>query len=119
MPGTHGELFQEIGRLVVAADAGEALDLAATSEELARRYAHLGVPADTMARAIARSLGAVGVSMALVKASDRLPVEEILGIASSIEVESRDGRSSQGEAEDPPKSAAELFPSGVRVALIS
>ncbi len=33
MTGTHGDLFHEIGRLVVAADAGEALDLAATTSQ--------------------------------------------------------------------------------------
>jgi hypothetical protein len=120
MPGTHGDLYQEIGRLVVAADAGEALDLAATSEELSRRYSNLRVPPDMMARAIARSLSAVGISNALVKTSDRRPVEEILGLASTITVGNRaEAHSLSAEDDEQPRSASDLFPSGVRLALLS
>lgn len=66
MAGSHGDLFQEIGKLVLAAHAGQSIDLAAKSEELAERYVGLGMPAELMAKAIARSLGAVGISMAIV-----------------------------------------------------
>ena len=115
MAGTHGDLFSEIGKLVLAAHAGQAIDLDKKSRELAQRYWKLGVPAEAIARAITRSLGAVSVSMAIV----------------------RPGRSSEGatDAADPAavmptsapqetlegavKSPAALFPSGVRLALLS
>lgn len=66
MSGSHGDLFHEIGKLVLAAHAGQAIDLAAKSEELAERYGNLGMPAELIAKAIARSLGAISVSMAIV-----------------------------------------------------
>lgn len=66
MSGTHGELFQEIGKLVLAAHAGQSIDLAATSEELAERFGNLDMPPEMIARAIARSLSAISVSMAVV-----------------------------------------------------
>jgi hypothetical protein len=66
MSGSHGDLFHEIGKLVLAAHAGQAIDLSAKSEELAERYVELGMPADLIAKAIARSLGAISVSMAVV-----------------------------------------------------
>ncbi len=65
MSGSHGDLFQEIGKLVLAAHAGQAIDLDAKSEELAERYANLGMPSDLISRAIARSLSAISVSMAI------------------------------------------------------
>ena len=68
MAGMHGDLFSEIGRLVVAAHGGQPIDLIDTSEDLAQRYANLRLPADAIARAIARSLGAVGLSLAFVDA---------------------------------------------------
>ena len=67
MSGTHGELFSEIGAIVVAAHEGEPIDLDAKAEELAVRYKDLNVVAETIARAIARSASAVGVSIALVQ----------------------------------------------------
>lgn len=71
MSGSHGDLFHEIGKLVLAAHAGQAIDLAAKSEELSERYDNLGMPADMLARAIARSLGAIGVSMAVISSANQ------------------------------------------------
>ncbi len=113
MAGTHGDLISEIGKLVVAAHGGEAIDLTATSEELASRYSHLGVPADSMARAIARSLSAVGVSMALIKPGQ--PAER----GEQLEEGPPQGDDDPEAAEDRAKAAAALFPSGVRLAVLS
>jgi hypothetical protein len=118
MAGTHGDLISEIGKLVVAAHAGQPIDLAATSEELASRYAHLGVPADGMARAIARSLSAVSVSMALM-------ARDSAGRAEDAAVRGADGGPDELPPEDVKaagehaRSAASLFPSGVRLAVLS
>ena len=67
MSRTHGDLFREIGALVVAAHGGEPIDLTKTSEQMAREYDTLGISADTVARMIARSVGAVGVSLEMVR----------------------------------------------------
>ncbi len=66
MSGSHGDLFREIGKLVLAAHAGQSIDLAAKSEELAERYGNLDMPAELIAKAIARSLSAISVSMAII-----------------------------------------------------
>jgi hypothetical protein len=76
MSRTHGELFGEIGAMVFAAHQGQEIDLAAASEDLASRYAELRLPADSIARAIARSAGAVGISLALVAAATSQPNDE-------------------------------------------
>ena len=90
MAGMHGDLFSEIGKLVVAAHGGQPIDLIDTSEDLAQRYANLRLPADAIARAIARSLGAVGLSMALVDA--RKEAEADLGEAPFAGVDKRSAR---------------------------
>ncbi len=117
MAGTHGDLFSEIGRLVLAAHAGQAIDLDQKSQELAHRYWKLGVPADAIARAIARSLGAVSISMAIVHPP----------AASQVSAEPG-STGSDAEADHPPaaanigdavRSPATLFPSGVRLAVLS
>ena len=125
MPGTHGELFSEIGQLVVAADAGSTIDLTAASEDLADRYDNLGLPAPMLAKAIARSLGAIGVSMMLVgptggrgepsqvrysSLSRRAPLED--SWADDVGPEALD------DAAQTP-SASVLLPSGVRLAVLS
>ena len=69
MSGTHGDLFREIGALVVAAHNGQPIDLTKTSEQLSRDYSKLGISAETVARMIARSMGAVGVSLEMVRPS--------------------------------------------------
>jgi len=106
MSGSHGELFGEIGRLVLAANSGEAIDLDAKSEELARRYNQLGVSEDVIARAIARSIGAIGFSIAKVVNGDRM--------GEAIETDSEPLID-----EAATKAASKLFPSGVRLAVLS
>ena len=106
MSGSHGELFGEIGKLVLAANSGEAIDLDAKSEELAQRYYQLGVSEATIARAIARSIGAIGFSMAKVSNGDHSSEAPPMVPAPSI-----------GEAAN--TAAATLFPSGVRLAVLS
>ena len=69
MAALHGELFSEIGRIVLNAHRGDAIDLDSKAEELALRYPSLGLSADSIANAIVRSAGAVGVSFALVAKS--------------------------------------------------
>ena len=116
MAGTHGDLISEIGKLVVAAHAGEPIDLTATAEELSRRYAHLRVPPDGMARAIIRSLSAVGVSMAVMKAAGSEPGGDRSAATEEPAEAAADGAASLDERA---KAAAALFPSGVRLALVS
>jgi hypothetical protein len=116
MSGTHSDLFVEIGKLVVAAHGGEPIDLTSVSEELASRYANLNVSADAIARAVARSLGAVGVSMALIaERRARGQPGEILPFAGSV----RDGEAAATLSEEPEGAAkSALFPSGVRLAVL-
>ena len=113
MTGTHGDLFSEIGKLVVAAHSGEAIDLAATSAELSRRYANLGLPPETMARAIARSLGAIGVSMQMLRHGNDSGIK-------ALEPDALDPLpGDQDIPKDSVKKASALFPSGVRLAMLS
>ena len=117
MPGTHGDLFREIGALVVAAHGGESFDLRKTSEELARCYVNLGVPAQSIERAIARSMAAVGVSMALMRSSEHQTAAREAAPSAALEDEASELTSSpDGEAE---RSSAVVFPSGVRLAMLS
>jgi hypothetical protein len=119
MAGTHGDLFREIGALVVAAHEGEPIDLKAKAEELARRYVNLGMPAETIARAIARSASAVGVSMALMQMSRRnnIHLNGDTPANSGTVGEQDDGVPSRANGIE--KSPAALFPSGVRLAVLS
>jgi hypothetical protein len=144
MSGTHGDLFAEIGKMVLAAHAGQAIDLQAKSEELAHRYWNLGVPADTMAKAIARSVGAIGMSMAIVSHGNggkqdangngkghpngdgyRNGNGRHLDGERSIEATLNSVATPVGEnaetekPESPVKAAAALFPSGLRLAVLS
>lgn len=112
MSGSHGDLFNEIGRLVVAADAGQAIDLRKTSQELAQRYSALGVPADAMARAIARSLGAIGVSMAMMSRAE--PPSEDGEPEDTVE-----GAPVPAIMASPTQAASILFPSGLRLAVLA
>ena len=121
MPGTHGDLFREIGALVVAAHAGQSIDLQQTSEDLARCYINLGVPAETIARAIARSMAAVSVSMAMMPRSDRIDLER-----NRIELDpadSADGEATpiryQPVADDDVRTSSVTLPSGVRIAVLT
>ncbi len=121
MPGTHGDLFREIGALVVAAHAGQSIDLRQTSEDLARCYINLGVPADTIARAIARSMAAVSVSMALMPRSDSIDLER-----NRMELDPTEKVDGEAEPapyraalEDGPRTSSVVLPSGVRLAVLT
>jgi hypothetical protein len=131
MSGTHGDLFVEIGKTVLAAHAGQAIDLTEKSEELAQRYWNLGVPPETIAKAIARSLGAIGMSMAIVSRSDG-PAAKTNGNGHTVAAGDDDvirvnGKAGNGgddaampdAAEPVEKSGPGLFPSGVRLAVLS
>jgi hypothetical protein len=115
MAGTHGDLISEIGKLVVAAYAGEPIDLTATSQDLACRYAHLKVPPDSMARAIARSLSAVGVSIAVMNAAG----DAVRSDGSPDPGEQGDAAYDPAPLDKRAEAAAALFPSGVRLTLVS
>ena len=131
MSGTHGDLFVEIGKTVLAAHAGQAIDLTEKSEELAQRYWNLGVPPETIAKAIARSLGAIGMSMAIVSRPDGRAAKTNgnghtvpVGDDGVIRVNGKDGNGGDDTAmpdavEPVEKSGAGLFPSGVRLAVLS
>lgn len=118
MAGTHGELFSEIGAMVVAAHSGEVIDLRAKSEELADRYKNLGVGSDTMARAIARSASAVGVSMAMMQIATRGDAEALTPLPAMPRAEPQ-ALGDAFTAEDADKAPGTLFPSGVRLAVLS
>jgi hypothetical protein len=119
MAGTHGDLFREIGALVVAAHEGEPIDLKAKGEELARRYVNLGMPADTIARAIARSASAVGVSMALMQISRRNAIHVNGDAPANSGAVSGLDKEAPTHSSGVEKSPAALFPSGVRLAVLS
>ncbi len=120
MSGTHGDLYREIGELVVAAHNGDAIDLSETSQELALRYIRLGVPADTIARAIARSIGAVGVSLALVRPAER-PLQSDANSNPADAPADDDGSFIEDDVFDNThaRAVAELFPSRVRFSVLS
>lgn len=120
MTGTHGDLFREIGALVVAAHEGQSFDLKQTAEELARCYVNLGVPADTIARALARSMAAVGVSMAIVRSGDRPLARDSANAGGSADSDPDDAGAIHHPVPDTAaRSASVLFPSGVRLAVLS
>ena len=64
MSSSHGDLFGEIGKLVLAANSGQVIDLGATAKDLAERYVDLGISEETIAKTVARSIGAIGMAMA-------------------------------------------------------
>ena len=120
MSGTHGDLFREIGSLVVAAHAGQTIDLTAKSEEMAERYRSLGLPAETLAKAIARSLGAISVSLELVPPhggeNGRAHPADVKGEPILLD----DGAPAAAiDSDGPARKASRLFPSGVKLGLLS
>ena len=132
MSGTHGDLFREIGRLVVAAHAGQAIDLKVKSEEMAERYRNLGLPAETLAKAIARSLSAISVSMELVPVQGGKNRHAPIDVSDGEPIRLDDGATApslgqeeplpheEGEIiEGPAKRVSRLFPSGLRLGLLS
>lgn len=118
MSGSHGELFGEIGELVLAAQAGQAIDLSAKSGELARRYCALGISEEMIVKAITRSIGAISFSMARVsteKGEAAYPAT-VNGNGHNGHDQS-DG--AQNGADDLPPLPKSLFPSGLRLAVLS
>lgn len=144
MSGSHGDLFREIGKLVLAAHAGQAIDLSAKSEELAERYGDLGMPAELIAKAIARALGAIGVSMAIISDRGANGHHPKANGKSASNANGRDANGLNGheddgehddeaadtdgaedeilvpaeEAESRARAASALFPSGLRLSLL-
>ena len=121
MTGTHGDLFREIGALVVAAHDGQSFDLKQTAEELARCYVSLGVPAETIARALARSMAAVGVSMAILRPGERPIMTSNGNLPDAADPDAEDTAAATHAAvpDDAARSGSMLFPSGVRLAVLS
>ncbi len=127
MSGTHGDLYREIGKLVLAAHAGQAIDLKTESEVMAERYRNLGLPAELLAKAIARSLGAISVSMELVPAHAgenghariELPEGEEIRLDDGAPARASISADERAAIEGPSKKASRLFPSGVRLGLLS
>lgn len=129
MSGTHGELFSEIGKLVLAAHAGQTIDLQAKAEELAQRYFALDLPAEAIAEAIARSLGAVSMSMAIVAQANGRTGENGSAHANGEGRQMENGKvngsgpsalTAGGRVPDvEARKVADLFPSGVRLAVLS
>lgn len=127
MSGTHGDLYREIGKLVVAAHAGHAIDLKTESEVMAERFRNLGLPAELLAKAIARSLGAISVSMELVPAQGgenahaaaEIPEDKALRLDDGAPAPAPLSADERAAVEGPSKRASRLFPSGVRLGLLS
>lgn len=121
MTGTHGDLFREIGALVVAAHDGQSFDLKQTAEELARCYVNLGVPADTIARALARSMAAVGVSMAILRPGEGPIMTATANAPDPADPDAEDPAAPTYPPvpDDAARSGSILFPSGVRLAVLS
>jgi hypothetical protein len=111
MSSSHGDLFSEIGKLVLAANSGEAIDLGATAKDLAERYQSLGISEEMIARTVSRSIGAVGLAMARVANGDsRRAAREAIHVRAGELIAANGGTTPSGRS---------LFPSGVRVAVLS
>ena len=138
MSGSHGDLFGEIGKLVLDAQAGHEIDLDAKAEELAERYRPLGVSEEIIARAITRSIGAISFSLARVTLGDKLEEEmrvELIGNGHAVNGNGHNGNGHNGnghnghdhnghdengeDESDLPALPKSIFPSGVRLAVLS
>jgi hypothetical protein len=135
MSGSHGDLFGEIGKLVLAAQAGQEIDLDAKAEELAQRYRLPGVTEEIIAKAITRSIGAISFSLARVTLGDKLEEEMRLELNGG-HVKNGNGHNGNGhngddhnghdhdaetgaDESDLPAMPKSIFPSGVRLAVLS
>ena len=131
MSGSHGDLFGEIGKLVLDAQAGHEIDLDAKAEELAERYRPLGVTEEIIAKAITRSIGAISFSLARVTLGDRLEEEMRLEVNGNGLAKNGNGHNGDGhdghdqdsengaDESDLPAMPKSIFPSGVRLAVLS
>lgn len=119
MSESHGDLFGEIGQLVLAAQAGQEIDLGAKSEELAARYQKLGVSEEVIAKAITRSIGAISFSMARVSLGEG----GVNGDEPTTNGNGHNGHDPVGangeEQSDLPALPKSIFPSGVRLAVLT
>jgi hypothetical protein len=130
MSNSHGDLFGEIGKLVLAANSGQAIDLRATAKDLAERYQNLNVSEETIATTVARSIGAIGFSIARVAGNGQQAAYPQVAVK-----ESEPGDPVMEAVEPMPaptpmvaakavagtkgRKMKSLFPSGVRLALLS
>ena len=136
MSGSHGDLFGEIGKLVLDAQAGQEIDLDAKAEELAERYRLLGVTEEIIAKAITRSIGAISFSLARVTLGDKLEEEMRLELNGNGHGKNGNGHNGNGhnghdhnghdqggengaDESDLPAMPKSIFPSGVRLAVLS
>lgn len=124
MSGSHGDLFGEIGELVLAAQAGQQIDLSTKSEELARRYRKLGVSEEIIAKAITRSIGAISFSMARVSLGENAVNGELAidGNGHGSNGHDHNGHDEESNGADPsdlPALPKSIFPSRVRLAVLS
>jgi hypothetical protein len=125
MSGSHGDLFSEIGKLVLDAQAGREIDLNAKAGELAERYRPLGVTEEIIAKAITRSVGAISFSMARVSlgVSEDEARLEASGDSHNGNGHNGNGHSNgqdgDGSTELPALPKKSVFPSGVKLAVLS
>ena len=134
MSGSHGDLFGEIGKLVLDAQAGQEIDLTAKAEELAERYRSLGISEETIAKAITRSIGAISFSMARVTLGDKIEEEMRLELNGTVlgrngnGQNDHDGHDQSGHDQSEPNGAdtsdlpalpKSIFPSRARLAVLS
>jgi hypothetical protein len=119
MSVSHGDLFGEIGKLVLAAQAGEQIDLDAKSEELALRYRNLGVSEEVIAKAITRSIGAISFSMARVSLGEDPAGESGAPASNGHDALGHDTSRVGSESSELPALPKSIFPSGVRLAVLS
>lgn len=124
MSVSHGDLFGEIGELVLAAQGGRQIDLTAKSEDLARRYRKLGVSEEEIAKAITRAIGAISFSMARVSLGKNSANGEDAANGHGQNGHDHDGEEHVENGEGASEESAELpalpksiFPSRVRLAL--
>jgi hypothetical protein len=104
MSNSHGDLFTEIGKLVVAVNMGQAIDLDATAKDLAKRYQHLDISEATFVKIVSRSIGAVRLSLAGASPQAKLPDPPLPAPASSAPL------SADGAASVPPRTSAPAAP---------
>lgn len=147
MSNSHGDLFTEIGKLVLAANSGQPIDLGATTKDLAQRYENLGMSEETLTKVVSRAIGAISYSMARTNSGlqERLEAlresqaapsapapseQEPAAMEESVEAQAlapmatKPAKLSRRARRRAARAAAEasgksLFPSGVRVAVLT
>jgi hypothetical protein len=137
MSNSHGDLFAEIGKLVLAVNLGQTIDLDATAKDLALRYQNLRISEETLVRVVSRSIGAVRLSLASATPKPEIidedaaaePASRIAFLAAAsvkpaapMQVSGRrfGGRSKTTASQEAAASQTKsLFPSGLRLALLS